>query len=69
MRRILESKNPKFPVGKLVYGDFGWTSHSVVGPNKEGMMTQPYLLPDLGEIPPSYCLGALGMPGFDNTHI
>ncbi|XP_026473340.1 prostaglandin reductase 1-like [Ctenocephalides felis] len=62
--KILVSRNPKFPVGRFVCGDFGWTTHTIMGQNKkEGMMTEPYLLPELGGISPSLCLGALGMPG------
>lgn len=59
--RITESKNPKFPVGKYVVGQFGWRTHTVTdGSDKSGMITY---LPDLGNLPLSLGLGILGMPG------
>lgn len=68
--RILQSKNPKYPVGSYVFGNFGWRSHTVVKP---GTNVLPYeqkdrtdianLLPDFGNLPRSLALGYLGMPG------
>ncbi|XP_072386095.1 prostaglandin reductase 1-like [Diabrotica undecimpunctata] len=55
--KILESKNPKFPPGKHVVGNFGWQTHTVS--NGESIQ----LVPDLGELPLSLSLGVLGMPG------
>nr|CAD7403338.1 unnamed protein product [Timema cristinae] len=63
--RIVESRNPKFPVGKLVVGTFGWRTKSVVDVNKPGdaELPKPYLLPDFKGLPESLAVGFLGMPG------
>lgn len=62
--KIIESKNPKWPVGKRVVGTFGWITHSVLNPDTtEQLLGKPYLLPDLGDLPASLGLGVLGMPG------
>lgn len=63
---MLESKNPAYPIGSLLYGDFGWRSHTVTNPNDESLppTSRPFILPsDLGQLPPSVFLGAAGMPG------
>ncbi|XP_048526672.1 prostaglandin reductase 1-like isoform X2 [Dendroctonus ponderosae] len=62
--KIVESKSPKFPVGRYVVGQFGWRSHTVAsesGPQELGLQT--FLLPDFQELPVSLGLGVLGMPG------
>nr|XP_033338472.1 prostaglandin reductase 1-like [Megalopta genalis] len=65
--KILESKNSEYPVGKRVVGYFGWRTHTIVNPKNfsdTDMLNQkPLLLPDIGNLSPSLCLGALGMPG------
>ncbi|CAG2061589.1 unnamed protein product, partial [Timema podura] len=63
--RIVETRNPKFSVGKLVVGSFGWNTKSVVDVNKPGdlKLPKPYLLPDFKGLPESLGLGLLGMPG------
>jgi len=63
--KIIESKNPDFPVGKRIVGNFGWRTHTVVNPKAEDVTFQhaPYILPDIGDLPPSLALGVLGMPG------
>ncbi|XP_066585205.1 prostaglandin reductase 1-like [Prorops nasuta] len=64
--KILESKNPDYPVGKKVMGYFGWRTHTVVSPNgvELNLLKQkPYILPDIGNLSSSLCLGVLGMPG------
>ncbi|XP_019865574.1 prostaglandin reductase 1 [Aethina tumida] len=60
--KITESKNPNYPVGKYVVGNFGWRTHTVHNgaPSIEGVA--PYVV-DFGKLPPSYGLGVLGMPG------
>nr|CAD7601684.1 unnamed protein product [Timema genevievae] len=65
MVEIVESRNPKFPVGKLVVGTFGWRTKSVVDVNKPGDidLPKPYLLPDFKGLPESLAVGFLGMPG------
>nr|CAD7446514.1 unnamed protein product [Timema bartmani] len=66
--RIVETRNPKFSVGKLVVGSFGWNTKSVVDVNKPGdlKLPKPYLLPDFKGLPESLGLGLLGMPGKNN---
>ncbi|XP_018335847.1 prostaglandin reductase 1-like [Agrilus planipennis] len=65
--KILESKNSKFPVGKYVFGDFGWCSYTINdgnAPDRKGpRISPPFVLPDFGNVPLSVGLGALGMPG------
>nr|AEE61700.1 unknown [Dendroctonus ponderosae] len=61
---IQESKNPNFPVGKYIFGQFGWRTHTVSNglPNPKDAMSQ-YVLPDFKGLSPSLGLGVLGMPG------
>ena len=60
--KIIDSKNPKFPIGEYVFGDFGWRTHTVVDPNgNRHHMT--YVLPNMGSLSRSIALGAVGMPG------
>ena len=69
--KIIESKNPKWPVGKYLVGDFGWVTHTVLNPDEKSDENQVYnklkqkiyLLPELGDLPASLGLGMLGMPG------
>ncbi|XP_011870865.1 PREDICTED: prostaglandin reductase 1-like isoform X1 [Vollenhovia emeryi] len=63
--KIVESKNPDFPVGKRIVGNLGWRTHTIVKPNTvdAAFESTPYILPDLGNLPPSLGLGMLGMPG------
>jgi len=63
--KVIESKHSKFPVGSVVYGDFGWQSHTIFSPDSknDGFITEPFVLPDLESLPYSYALGCLGMPG------
>ncbi|KAJ8959358.1 hypothetical protein NQ318_022044 [Aromia moschata] len=61
--KIVESNNPKFPVGRYVLGDFGWRTHTISNGKPIGSSRFPYLLPDFGELPLSYGLGVFGMPG------
>ena len=61
--RIIESKNPKFPVGAFMVGSYGWRSHTIVNPSTQEKGDMSYLLPPLGKIPVSLGVGALGMPG------
>jgi prostaglandin reductase 1 len=65
--KITESKNPKFPVGKRVIGNLGWRTHTIVDPNivekDKEMPSNTYILPNIGDLSPSLCLGVLGMPG------
>ncbi|MBN3285988.1 PTGR1 reductase, partial [Polyodon spathula] len=57
--RIVESKNPRFPVGCHVVASTGWRTHSI----SDGKDLQ-LLLKDWPEsIPKSLGLGTIGMPG------
>jgi hypothetical protein len=53
---VMESKHEGFPVGKIVAGAFGWTSHAIS--NGEGVR-----IVDPGIAPISTAQGVLGMPG------
>ncbi|XP_018566869.1 prostaglandin reductase 1-like [Anoplophora glabripennis] len=65
--KIIESKNPDYPMGRHVSGYFGWRSHTVSNgkPVTLGFSSTPapILLPVVKDVPPSYFLGILGMPG------
>ncbi|XP_011495856.1 PREDICTED: prostaglandin reductase 1-like [Ceratosolen solmsi marchali] len=63
--KILESKNPNWPVGKKIFANIGWTTHSVFNPEllDESYIISPYILPDFDDLPASLALGMLGMPG------
>ncbi|XP_015179974.1 PREDICTED: prostaglandin reductase 1-like [Polistes dominula] len=65
--KIIESKNSDYPVGKRIFGYFGWRTHTIFNPRApEKFKTidqEPYLLPDIGDLSPSLGLGILGMPG------
>lgn len=56
--RVVESKNPTYPVGTYVVANSGWTTHFI----SDGKDLQ--LLPSWPEkIPRSLALGTIGMPG------
>nr|QEN91987.1 prostaglandin reductase [Spodoptera exigua] len=64
--KVIESKNPEFPVGSWVMGHFGWRTHTVTKPENEKFSAQkPYLykLPDFGDLPVSLALGVCGRVG------
>lgn len=65
--KIIESKNPEYPVGKSLMGYWGWRSHTIVNMEKEGkaavLPQKPYIIPEFGGLPVSLALGVLGMPG------
>lgn len=65
LSRVLDSKNPNFPVDAYVCGHFGWRTHTKLNPDDEvfEMFSKTYLLPDFKDLSPSYGLGALGMSG------
>jgi prostaglandin reductase 1 len=62
--KVTESKNPKFPVGKYIVGEFGWRTHTISNgqPLPNGVPVA-WLVPDLEGLPQSLPLGVLGMPG------
>lgn len=61
--KIVESKNPDFPIGKKIFGQFGWRTHTIVNPKANSEVSSSYILPDIGDLPSSLALGILGMPG------
>jgi prostaglandin reductase 1 len=63
--KILESKNPNWPIGKKILAGLGWSTHSTFNPEKidENVTVMPRILPDFGDLPDSLALGTLGMPG------
>ncbi len=56
---VLESRNPKFPVGTPVVGMGGWQQYSVVDATQAGALRKV----DTTHIPLSAYLGVVGMPG------
>ncbi|CAG9856011.1 unnamed protein product [Phyllotreta striolata] len=61
---IIESKNPNFPVGKYVLGDFGWRTHTISNGKLENEKIPQHILPQHDNIPLSYHLGILGLVGY-----
>ncbi|KAL1509777.1 hypothetical protein ABEB36_004462 [Hypothenemus hampei] len=64
--KIIESKNPKFPVGKHVVGQagFGWRTHTISNGELTAEGLNSAVLIDLADLPLSLALGILGMPGY-----
>ncbi|KAJ8954812.1 hypothetical protein NQ314_007015, partial [Rhamnusium bicolor] len=61
LAKIVESKNPKYPVGQYVTAHFGWRSHTISdGSPINGQI--PALVPNFGGLPLSLALGVLGRP-------
>ncbi|XP_018575690.1 prostaglandin reductase 1 isoform X1 [Anoplophora glabripennis] len=61
--KILESKNPGYPAGQYVVGNFGWRTHSISKATVDAFGYKPTLVPNIGNLPLSLALGVLGMPG------
>lgn len=65
--KVIESKNPDYPVGKKLVGYFGWRTHTIFNPKKPkenvGPVDRIDVLPEMGNLPASLGLGILGMPG------
>ncbi|XP_022920817.1 prostaglandin reductase 1-like [Onthophagus taurus] len=62
--KIIDSKNPNFPVGKHVVGEFGWRTLTVADSKPGALMRRPpYLVPESEGMPLSLFLGILGMTG------
>ncbi|UWR23484.1 NADP-dependent oxidoreductase [Sulfitobacter sp. S190] len=55
--RVIESRNDKYAVGDHVMGAFGWATHATS--DGEGLARV-----DPDQVPLSYTLGVMGMPGF-----
>ncbi|MCY7370369.1 MAG: NADP-dependent oxidoreductase [Polaromonas sp.] len=56
---VVESQSPKFAPGDKVVGMGGWQQYSVVGADEPGALRKV----DTRQVPLSYYLGAVGMPG------
>jgi len=62
---VLKSKCAEFPAGTQVVGKFGWRDLTVYKPEPNGPRGWRTImnLPNMKGLPPSYALGAVGMPG------
>ncbi|RVE51594.1 hypothetical protein evm_003726 [Chilo suppressalis] len=60
---VLDSKNPRFPIGSKVVTHKGWCDYSLVNASNESVTERVYKLPDLKGLSDSLGLGAVGMPG------
>ena len=56
---VIESRSPKFQPGDKVVGMGGWQHYSVVNADEPGALRKV----DTAQVPLSYYLGAVGMPG------
>ncbi|CAN5493820.1 NADP-dependent oxidoreductase [soil metagenome] len=56
---VVESRSPKFQPGDKVVGMGGWQLYSVVSADEPGALRKV----DTAQVPLSYYLGAVGMPG------
>ncbi|XP_044264309.1 prostaglandin reductase 1-like isoform X1 [Tribolium madens] len=61
--KIIESKNPKYPVGEYVVGEFGWRTHTVASEKPGDFFSLPPRVLSFGDLPKSLALGVLGMTG------
>ncbi|KAL4604992.1 prostaglandin reductase 1 [Arapaima gigas] len=57
--RVIQSQNPSFPVGSLVVANCGWRTHTV----SDGRTLTPLVAGWPEDVPVSFALGAIGMPG------
>ncbi|OWF34999.1 Prostaglandin reductase 1 [Mizuhopecten yessoensis] len=58
--KVITSKNSSYPVGSIVRAFSGWRSHTLVTRDAFQMLGR---MPDMGDLPLSLALGAMGMPG------
>ncbi|HWI81249.1 NADP-dependent oxidoreductase [Ramlibacter sp.] len=56
---VVESRSPRFQAGDKVLGQGGWQEYSVVDAEQKGALRKV----DTSQVPLSYYLGAVGMPG------
>lgn len=63
--KILESKNPEFPVNSTVFAQIGWRTHKVFNPTEmqKKAFQDCYILPKCSGHPSSVGVGVVGMPG------
>ncbi|RZB39601.1 prostaglandin reductase 1 [Asbolus verrucosus] len=58
--RVIESRDPSYPLGTTIVGHLGWRTHTIVKePSNHGV----YIVPDFGNLPISLSLGVLGRTG------
>lgn len=62
LSRVTESKTEDFPVGSIVFGMFGWRTHTNVNP-ANFPSNNLYVMPDLGDLPVSLGVGYLSTTG------
>ena len=61
---VLDSRSPRFQVGDSVVGMGGWQAHSVFSAEQQVALRKV----DTSQVPLSYYLGAVGMPGVTAYH-
>ena len=70
--RVVESKSTRLPVGKFLVVNKGWRTHTIVDDHSLDGATSgstaadlgdAWLMEDIGDLPKSLGVGALGMPG------
>ncbi|XP_018593736.1 prostaglandin reductase 1-like [Scleropages formosus] len=57
--KVVQSRNPSFPAGSVVVANCGWRTHAV----SDGAALTPLAAGWPQEVPLSFALGAVGMPG------
>lgn len=65
--RVIESKNPDYPVGCRLVSYPGWRTHTLITAaqlkDANVLLKMHKLFPEMGDYPLSTALGVLGMPG------
>ncbi|KAK9886589.1 hypothetical protein WA026_017516 [Henosepilachna vigintioctopunctata] len=61
--RVLISKNPCYPEGSYIVGYYGWKTHHVFDNSQSGLAIPTMIIPESLDMPKSFFLGVLGMPG------
>ncbi|KAK9886581.1 hypothetical protein WA026_017510 [Henosepilachna vigintioctopunctata] len=61
--KIIESKNPEYPVGKHVVGHYGWKTHHILDNSPSRLGIPPKIIPDDLGVNLSHFLGVLGLTG------
>lgn len=66
VHRVIESKNPEWPVGTHMVHYEGWRTHALMTNQKlkedKGLLPIQ-VMPEMGNLPQRLGLGILGMPG------
>ena len=61
--KVLKSNHSVFKEGDVLVGHFEWQLHQIVKIDQDQVKNYQKVDPNIGKIPLSYYLGALGMPG------